>query len=191
MRLTILLLLAATLFPLTGIAQTPVFEVDKSASKITFYVKSSVDLTGVFDEWDASLVFTSTDVKSGKLNVKISAASVDAGSGFKNDKLKGKDFFDVKNNPYITFDSTKFVPVNPNEVQVEGNFTIRGVTKPQTMTFTGERQTGGGTAQGKMAFDRRDFDMNHNIPFIKIADLVQVEAVLHVRRVSGPPVVIQ
>jgi len=191
MRLTILLLLAATFFPLTGSAQVPVFEIDKSASKITFYVKASVELKGVFDQWDASLVFASTDVKTGKLNVKISAASVDTGSGMKDGKLKGGDFFDVKNNPYITFESTKFVPVNPNTVQVEGNFTIRGVTKPQTMTFTVERQAGGGTAQGKMAFNRKDFDMNKGIPFIKIADLVEVEAVLHARRTSGPPVVVE
>jgi polyisoprenoid-binding protein YceI len=50
----------------------------------------------------------STDAEAGVLDVKIQADSV-TGSGMKNGKLKGKDFFDVENDPYITFHSTKVV----------------------------------------------------------------------------------
>ena len=38
-----------------------------------------------------------------------------------------------------------------------------------------------------MAFDRKDYGMNSGIPFIKIADRVEVTVDLHVKRVSGPP----
>ena len=40
-----------------------------------------------------------------------------------------------------------------------------------------------------MAFDRKEFGMNSGIPFIKIADRVEVDVALEVNRVSGPPVV--
>jgi hypothetical protein len=38
-----------------------------------------------------------------------------------------------------------------------------------------------------MAFDRKEFGMNSGIPFIKIADRVEVTVNLQVKRVSGPP----
>ena len=40
-----------------------------------------------------------------------------------------------------------------------------------------------------MAFDRKDYGMNSGIPFIKIADHVEVTVDLHGKRVSGPPLV--
>ena len=42
-----------------------------------------------------------------------------------------------------------------------------------------------------MAFDRKDYGMNSGIPFIKIADRVEVTVDLKAKRVSGPPVVFQ
>ena len=40
-----------------------------------------------------------------------------------------------------------------------------------------------------MAFDRKDYGMNSGIPFIRIADSVEVTVDLKVNRVSGPPLV--
>jgi len=42
-----------------------------------------------------------------------------------------------------------------------------------------------------MAFDRKDYGMNWNIPFIKIANRVEVNVSLKWKRVSGPPPVFQ
>jgi len=100
------LFLASILFPTVTRAQAPtdvpVFEITHVESEITFDVEASVDIKGKFDKWDGTLIFASTDVESGTLNIKIQADSVDTGSSMKNGKLKGKDFFDAKNNPYIT-----------------------------------------------------------------------------------------
>ena len=67
---------------------------------------------------------------------------------------------------------------------------LRGVSKPETLTLTvtGKR-TGSGTIKGTMAFDRKDYGMNSGIPFIKIADRVEVDVDLQVKRTSGPPLV--
>jgi polyisoprenoid-binding protein YceI len=110
----------------------------------------------------------------------------------KNGKLKGKNFFDVKNNPLITFKSTKIVQTGPDTFEVDGNFTIRGVTKAEKLTLavTGAG-TGSGTIQGTMAFDRKQYGMNSGIPFIKIADRVEVSTNLKAKRVSGPPVALK
>jgi polyisoprenoid-binding protein YceI len=182
-------LLAALLTPLC-LAEAPVFVITPVKSTIRFNVKASVEIAGTFDKWDATLVFTSPDVSTGVLDIKIQAASVNTGSGMKNDKLKSKDFFDVENDPVISFKSTKIVQTGPTTFDVQGTFTIRGVSKPETLnlTVTGVG-TGSGTIKGTMAFDRKEFGMNSGIPFIKIADRVEVTVDLKGKRVSGPPVV--
>jgi polyisoprenoid-binding protein YceI len=169
-------------------AGVPVFEITPVESKITFDVEASVDIKGTFDKWDATLTFTSTDVSSGVLNIKIQSDSVDTGSGMKNGKLKGKDFFDVKRSPYITFKSTKIVQTGSDTFEVDGDFTIRGVTNQEKLKLTvSGKGTGSGTIQGAMAFDRKDYGMNSGIPFIKIANRVEVDVALKANRVSGPP----
>jgi polyisoprenoid-binding protein YceI len=168
----------------------PVFKITPEASSIKFYVKSSVSLEGDFQKWDATLTFASPDVSTGVLDIKIQAASVNTGSGFKDDKLKSKDFFDVTKDPLITFKSTKIVQTAPNTFAVQGNFTIRGVTKPDSLVLTVEREgKASGEIKGTMAFDRRDYGMDSGITFIKIADRVEVTVALQAKRVSGPPVI--
>jgi len=153
-------------------------------------VKASVALVGSFDKWDATLTFASPDVETGVLDVKIQAASVHTGSGMKDSKLKSQDFFDVKQNPLITFRSKKIVQTGPNTFDVQGDFTIRGVSRPETLTLTiSGKGTGSGEIKGTMAFDRKDYGMTSGIPFIKIADRVEVNVDLKAKRVSGPPLV--
>lgn len=169
-------------------AGVPVFEFDKAKSSIGFNVKASVAIAGKFDKWDAKMTFTSTDVTTGVLEIKAQAASVNTGSGMKDGKLKGKDFFDAEHNPLITFHSTKVVQTGPNTFDIPGTFTIRGVSKPETLSLTVSGiGTGEGEVKGVMAFDRKDYGMNSGIPFIKIADRVEVTVDLFGKRISGPP----
>jgi len=182
------LCLFSALAPANAPDDVPVFEITPVKSTIRFGVKASVPIEGVFDKWNATLTFKSTDVTTGVLDIKIEAASVDTGSSMKDGKLKSKDFFNVKENSYITFHSTKLVQTGPNTFEVDGNFTIRGVTRPEKLTFTVTGiGTGSGAIAGTMAFDRKEYGMNSGIPFIKIADRVEVTVDLQGRRVSGPP----
>jgi polyisoprenoid-binding protein YceI len=188
MRRTILGLFVLAVFPSLSRGQAPVFEITPVHSSIKFDVKASVDIAGKFDKWDASLIFTSPDETTGILEITIQAASVDTGSGMKNGKLKSKDFFDVEQNPLITFKSTKIVKTGHETYEVDGDFTIRGVSNPEKLTLTvSGKGTGSGEIKGKMVFNRKDYGMNKGIPFIKIADHVDVTFHLKGRRVSGPP----
>jgi polyisoprenoid-binding protein YceI len=182
-----LLLFASVTQPqtLTGV---PVYRINRAASSIRFAVKASVAIAGTFDHWDAALAFTSLDPATGVLDVKIQAASVDTGSGMKNGKLRGNDFFNAKQDPFITFRSNRFVRTSPSTFEVDGDFTIRGVTKPERLTLTiTDTRVGSGTIAGTMAFDRKEYGMNSGIPFIRIADYVEVAVKLAAKRVSGPP----
>src|SRR5580704_14568002 len=173
-------------------AQVPVYEVTPVESTIKFGVDSSVPIRGTFDKWTASMKFSSTDVRSGVLEIEIQADSVNTGSGLKNNKLKGKDFFNAKDSPIISFKSTKVVQTGPNTFGIEGDFTIRGVTKTETLTLTDNGKGSiSGSIDGTMAFDRKDYGMNKGIPFIKIADRVEVNVSLKWKRTSGPAPVFQ
>src|ERR1700758_1309036 len=168
----------------------PVFKISPEESKIKFDVEASVSIVGTFDKWDAALTFTSPDVSTGVLDIKIQADSVDTGSGLKNGKLKGKNFFNVKENPVITFKSTKIEQTGPETFSVDGDFTIRGVTRREKLNLNvSGKGTGSGTISGVMAFDRKEYGMNSGIPFIKIANRVEVSVSLKGNRVSGPPLV--
>ena len=190
MRKAIVCLVATALLTPLGRAQVPVFEVTPVSSSVTFDVKSSVSIVGKFDQWKATLTMTSPDVTTAALDIQVQAASVNTGSGMKNGKLKSKDFFDVDKNPLITFKSDHCVQTGPNTFDVPGTFTIRGVTKPQTLqlTLTG-KGTGSGEIKGSMYFDRKDYGINGSIPFVTIADRVQVDVDLKAKKVSGPAVV--
>lgn len=190
MRTAILSLVASMLLCVPGRTQVPVIKFDTADSTVKFHVKASVAIDGTFDKWDAKLTFTSTDVTTGVLDIRIQAASVNTGSGMKDDKLRSKDFFDAKNAPLITFKSTKVTQTGPETFDVLGDFTIRGVTKPETLNLTlSGKGTGVGAVTGTMAFDRKDYGMNAGIPLVRIADRVEVSVDLKGKRVSGPPLV--
>jgi len=190
-RMSWLALSLCFLVPVAGRAEAPpVFQITPQESSVNFFVDASVSVKGTFDKWNATLTFSSSDAATGVLDIKIQAASVDTGNGLKDRKLKGDDFFDVANNPLITFHSTKIVKTGPETVEVDGDFTIRGVTKPEKLSLTvSGAGTGSGEIKGTMAFNRKDYGINGSIPLVRIADRVEVTVALHAKRVSGPAVV--
>jgi polyisoprenoid-binding protein YceI len=192
MKFAIFCVVAFTAFASQARGQAPIFEITPVDSWIKFHVNASTTIAGKFDNWDAKLTFTSPDETTGVLEINIQAASVDTGSGLKNGKLKGKDFFDVEQNALITFKSTKFVQTGPNTFEVDGDFTIRGVSNPEKLTLTvSGKGTGSGEIKGTMAFNRKDYGMNKGIPFMKIADHVDVSFHLKGKRVGGPPLALR
>jgi hypothetical protein len=98
LTMVILCLLAFCALPSSTRAQVPVYEVTPVESTIKFDVES-VPIKGTFEKWNASLKFSSTDVRSAVLEIEIQADSVDTGSGMKNNKLKSEDSFNVQGFP--------------------------------------------------------------------------------------------
>jgi polyisoprenoid-binding protein YceI len=113
-----------------------VFAITPEDSSIKFHVNASIALDGRFDKWAGTLTFTSPDFTTAVLDLQIQAGSVNTGSGLKDGKLKGEDFFDVKQSPVIKFRSKKVVQTGPDTFEVPGDFTIRGVSKSETLVLT-------------------------------------------------------
>ena len=98
----------------------------------------------------------------------------------------------MKDSPTISFKSTKVVQTGPITFDLEADFTIRGVTKTEKLTLTANgKGSTSGSIDGMMAFDRKDYGMNKNIPFVKIANRVEVNVNLKWKRISGPPPVFE
>lgn len=196
MRIVLPCLLALALISPLSRAQAPagapVFEVTPVHSNIRFQVKASVDIKGKFDKWGATLTFQSTDVSTGALEIRIQADSVDTGSGMKNGKLKGKDFFDVANYPEMVFTSTKIAQTVPDHFEVDGNLTIKGVSNPEKLTLiVSNKESHLGDIEGKMIFNRKNYGMNKGIPFISIADLVELNFNLKIKHTGGPKLALE
>jgi polyisoprenoid-binding protein YceI len=191
MPLIVLSLLAALLFSSVIEAQSsqgvPIYKITPEVSKVRFKVKASIPIEGTFEKWNATLAFTSTDASTGSLDIKIQPDSVNTGSEAKDKKLKGDGCFDVKEHPYITFQSSKIIQTAPHTFDVLGTFTVRGISKAKSLTFTAEREgEGTGEIEGTLWFDRRDFGLGGSIPFVKIADRVELTIQFKATRVSGP-----
>ena len=63
----------------------------------------------------------------------IKAADLWTGDTYRDDHLRGADFFDVENHPDITFKGDQVRYVGQNHLALSGELTIRGVAKPVTL----------------------------------------------------------
>jgi polyisoprenoid-binding protein YceI len=74
--------------------------------------------------------------KSGSVDVTIDTTSVDTGLALFDGHIQGEDFLDTKKFPTITFKSSKLNFKGDTLASVDGNLTIKGITKPATLEIT-------------------------------------------------------
>ena len=148
---------------------TGTWELDPTHSSVGFAVTYSGAGTvrGGFDDFDAKLV-------DGKLEGSAKVASVNFDEPQLVGHLQSPDFFDAEQFPELRFTSEP-IERNGDEITVEGELTLRGVTKPVTISGTVVGPTPDAGAAGaiqRLAFDietkidRRDFgiDWNRELP---------------------------
>ena len=88
-----------------------------------------------FNKTSGKVVFDKV-AKTGAVDIVIDAKSVDTGYDTFNEHIQGEDFLDTAKFPSATFKSTKVVFEGDKPSTVEGNLTIKGVTKPVVLTVT-------------------------------------------------------
>ncbi len=88
-----------------------------------------------FNATTGSVVFDSA-AKSGSVDITIDTKSVDTGSALFNEHIQGEDFLDTARFPTATFKSTKVIFKGTKPAKIQGELTIKGVTKPVTLTVT-------------------------------------------------------
>jgi polyisoprenoid-binding protein YceI len=107
--------------------------------------------------------------RTGSADVTIDAKSVNTGSTVFNGHIQGEDFFDTEKYPTITYKSDKFKFDGDKLVAVEGDLTIKGVTRPVTSMLCmphpmTKKDACGANATAKVK--RSDFNMGKYAPYV-------------------------
>jgi len=134
MKPRFLFLALATCAPLA--AQAGTWHADGKASKLAFSgVAQDAPYKGLFKNFDATIAFDPAQLGTSRFDVKVQLASSDTSNAEYNDALHGKDFFDSARNPVATYTATKFRSLGGNRYAADGTLSLRGVSKPVTLTF--------------------------------------------------------
>ncbi len=99
-----------------------------------------VAMKGHFGTVHAQVHFAPQDLKASSVQVSVDAASVDAGESQTNDLLRGADWLNAKADPQARFVSTAWSAAGSGRYQVDGNFTVRGITHPLRVLVTTHAQ---------------------------------------------------
>ncbi|MCL4312583.1 MAG: YceI family protein [Actinobacteria bacterium] len=145
------------------------WEIDPSHSSAEFRVRHLVaaKVRGRFGKLQGTIHIAEVPEES-TVEVTIEAASIDTRDEQRDGHLRSPDFLDVEKYPSLTFRSTKVVPVSSDKWKVEGELTIRNVTRPVTLDveFNGVvldmegKERAGFSATTEI--DRYDFDLTWN-----------------------------
>lgn len=147
-------------------ATTTKWVLDPMHSEVQFKVKHLVisTVTGSFKKFEGTLETENDDFTGAEVNISLEVNSIDTNQDQRDGHLKSADFFDAEQYPTITFKSTSFEK-DGGDYTLKGDLTIKGVTKPVTLTaehggsatdFYGNTKAGFDVA-GKI--NRKDFGL--------------------------------
>lgn len=161
------------------------FVLDKPHTQILFSIDRGgwTRISGWFEKFDGEVMFDRADVSKSKVTAKIMAESVNTGFAARDRHLRNPDFFNAKEFPEITFESTSIAKTGEKTGKMTGNLTLLGVTKPVTLDVTfnrlaASRRNGrtyaGFTATGRI--NRGDYGMGFGLgPISPVVD-IRIEA---------------
>lgn len=130
----VILILSVIIIQLAAVSQGT-WKSDKGHSQLKFSITHMgiSDVNGMFKNFDAIITTTKPDFSDATFDLTADAASISTDIEPRDNHLKGPDFFDVANNPKLTFKSTSVTSSGDNKYKLTGNLTLHGVTKPVTM----------------------------------------------------------
>lgn len=186
--LTGVLALAAPLAFAQNTTQNSTWVSDPNHSEVDFAIShlSVSTVHGRFGNVNATLHMDDADITKSSVQVTIGVDTVNTGVQARDNDIKGAGYFDVANFPTATFTSTS-VGKNGNDLTVQGNLTLHGVTKPVALTVEG--LTGPVTdQQGKVhrgfsataTINRTDFGIGANMPAAMLGGEVKLTIELDV-----------
>ncbi len=176
----------------SAMAQLPAraapYVMDKSHAHVTFEVShlGFSMVHGQFREFEATIDFDPGNVEATRVDFRINAGSVETFWPARDKDLRGRNFLNVAEHPWITFTTTGVVPTGTDTADVTGDVTILGVTKPATFKaklnklapspFKKNTTIAGFSVSGELK--RTDFGMNFAAP--AIGDLVRIRLDLEI-----------
>jgi polyisoprenoid-binding protein YceI len=165
--------MTATATPIASTTASSVWKIDTAHSTAEFKVRHMMisNVTGTFTGLSGVLNLDETDYTHSTVEVSVPAAKVRTADGTLDAHLQNEDFFDVEKSPTLTFKSTNIVSTGSHNYEVTGELTIRGVTKPVTLSVNdvsgpstdpwGNQRIG---LSGSARVNRKDFGLVWNTP---------------------------
>ncbi len=161
---------ASESFTVDGVHSTLIFKA-KHLGVSNFY--------GRFNAISGTLTFDDADSKKSAVAIEVKTETVDTGNEKRDQHLKSPDFLSAKEFPTISFKSKEIKKSGDGVFEIEGDFTLHGVTKAIKVkaerTGSGKNPRSGKALSGfetTFTFKRSDFGMKGMIPMI--GDEVQI-----------------
>lgn len=158
--------------------ETYVIDGNHTSTAFTYRTLGLPSSANRFDRISGKIVFDPA-ARTGSAEITIDATSVNTGAAALNEQFQGKDFFDTASYPAITFRASRMT-LDGNQPSLSGDLTIKGVTRPVTLSLSqfrcAEDPVYGADACGARAsvtLRRSDFNMR------KYAFLVSDEITLN------------
>lgn len=109
--------------------------IDHSHSEVNFKVRHMLvsNVRGNFGSYSATIEAADENFSDAVIRFEAAIDSINTGNEQRDGHLKSADFFDAASHPTMTFASRTVSVVSAHEMKVEGDLTIRGVTKPITL----------------------------------------------------------
>ena len=150
--------------------ETTKWGLDPMHSEINFKVKHMMiaNVTGGFTKFDVNATTEGDDFSKAKINFTADINSINTNSEQRDGHLKSADFFDAEKFPQLKFESTSLNKKSNDEFQMNGNLTIKDVTKPVSLqvNFGGIGKDPYGNTKAGFTIDgkinRKDFGLNWN-----------------------------
>ncbi len=135
---TTITLIFAVLISLSIQAQSVTWGLDPNHSSVNFSVSHLVisEIDGTFKSFTGNITSNSDDFSNTQFNFEIDANSIDTKNSKRDGHLKSEDFFYTEKYSKITFKSTSFKKKKKNKYVLEGDLTMRGVTKKVILDVT-------------------------------------------------------
>lgn len=175
--------------------QIRTYTIDRAHSEIGFVVRHMgfSKVRGRFERFEGTVHVDPSQIASLEAAIDIDASSITTDDETRDDHLRTNDFLSVTEHPHVKFKSTGVKNVSAQVFTLEGNLTIRGVTKHVELngTYLGEgKDPWGGTRvgfEGSTKINRRDFGVNWNAALETGGFLVgdQVEILLDIQAVQS------
>ena len=143
-----------------------------------------------FDRIEGSVLLDKADLTKSSISVTLPLESLDTGVAKLDDELKGPNFLDAAMYPTITFKSTKVEKTGENRLNITGDLTVHGVTRPVTLDAKVNRigifEIPGVIKAQAAGFDattvikRSDFGVTKYVPYV--SDEIPVRITLDVKQ---------